>query len=85
MPDAANPVSNLLFPRHTSKPPLNFLRQVLNVHFMVFLKDGATASLDPDGAQKGSLTQDYVNFPTLEFGNVSASVSSIGLCDLTDG
>ena len=35
---------------------------------MVFSKDGATASLDPHGAQKGSLTQDYVNFPTLKFG-----------------
>ena len=66
--DAANPVPNLLFTRHTSKPAQDLLRQVMNVHFMVFSKDGATASLDPHGAQKGSLTQDYVNFPTLKFG-----------------
>ena len=66
--DVANPVPNLLFTRHTSKPAQDLLRQVTNVHFMVFSKDGATASLDPHGAQKGSLTQDYVNFPTLKFG-----------------
>ena len=84
--DAANPVSNLLFTRHTSKPAQDLLRRVLNVDFMVFSKDGATASLDPHGSQKGSLTQDYVNFPTLKFGMFLPFLPSspVTLVDATD-
>ena len=78
--DAANPVPNLLFTRHTSKPALDFLRQVLNVYFMVSSKDGATSFLDPRRALR-FFASGFCHPPYLGVPNVSASVSATEVCD----
>ena len=78
---AENPVPDLLFARHTRQPPLGLLRQVLNVHFTAFPKDGLTAFLDLDGAQKRFFGRGFCQPSHFGSPNVSDG-SSVELCDL---